>query len=54
MKYIPKSFSHAHHITSAQLALEETVEFDKAVEYARNVTNEEDTLILVTAGTLLN
>lgn len=39
----------AHHETTARLALDETVEFQKAVEYVRNNTSEEDTLIIVTA-----
>lgn len=40
---------HAHHETRAKLALEETIEFDKAVEYVKENTNEDDTLIVVTA-----
>lgn len=39
----------AHHETHARLALEETVEFHKAVEYIRENTDESDSLILVTA-----
>lgn len=39
----------AHHETTARLALDETVEFQKAVEYVRNNTSEDDTLIIVTA-----
>lgn len=39
----------AHHETSAKLALEETREFQKAVQSARDMTNEEDSLIVVTA-----
>ncbi len=39
----------AHHDTNAQLALDETVEFHKAVEYVKENTNEADTLIVVTA-----
>lgn len=39
----------AHHDTYAQLALDETVEFHKAVEYAHENTDEADTLIVVTA-----
>lgn len=39
----------AHHDTLAQLALEEANEFQKAVECAKNNTNEEDTLIVVTS-----
>ncbi|XP_012270296.1 membrane-bound alkaline phosphatase isoform X2 [Orussus abietinus] len=40
---------HAHHDTYANLALSETVELSKAVELARKLTSEEDTLIVVTA-----
>lgn len=40
---------HAHHSTKAQLALEETVQFDEAIKTAMERTNEEDTLIVVTA-----
>lgn len=40
---------HAHHDGIAQRALQETVEFEKTVEYVRNNTNEDDTLIVVTA-----
>lgn len=39
----------AHHETTARLALDETVELHRAVEYVRNNTSEEDTLIIVTA-----
>lgn len=40
---------HAHHEGRARLALHETIEFDKAVEYVKENTNEADTLIVVTA-----
>ncbi|XP_033611157.1 membrane-bound alkaline phosphatase isoform X2 [Cryptotermes secundus] len=40
---------HAHHDTKAHLALDETVEFAKAVQAAADLTDEEDTLIVVTA-----
>jgi alkaline phosphatase len=40
---------HAHHDTKAHLALDETVEFAKAVQAATDLTDEEDTLIVVTA-----
>lgn len=40
---------HAHHHGLAQKALDETLEFEKAVELARSRTNEDDTLIVVTA-----
>jgi alkaline phosphatase len=39
----------AHHETTARLALDEAVEFQNAVEYVKKNTNEEDTLIVVTA-----
>ncbi|XP_036322972.1 membrane-bound alkaline phosphatase-like [Rhagoletis pomonella] len=39
----------AHHDNMARIALDETVEFSKAVQAARELTNEEDTLIVVTA-----
>lgn len=40
---------HGHHDTKARLALEETLEFEKAVEVVRRKTIEEDTLLVVTA-----
>nr|XP_045611120.1 alkaline phosphatase, tissue-nonspecific isozyme-like isoform X2 [Procambarus clarkii] len=40
---------HAHHDGIAHRALDETVAMDEAVEKALNLTNEEDTLIVVTA-----
>ncbi|XP_052862632.1 membrane-bound alkaline phosphatase-like [Anopheles cruzii] len=40
---------HAHHDNRARYALDETVEFDKAIELARRKFSEEDTLIVVTA-----
>ncbi|KAF5271195.1 hypothetical protein FQA39_LY08202 [Lamprigera yunnana] len=40
---------HAHHATQAAIALDETIEFHKAIETAVNLTNEEDTLIVVTS-----
>lgn len=39
----------AHHATKAQKALEDTQEFAAAVEMARQMTDEEDTLIVVTS-----
>ncbi|XP_017487432.1 PREDICTED: membrane-bound alkaline phosphatase-like [Rhagoletis zephyria] len=39
----------AHHKNLAEYALAETVEFSKAIEAAREMTSEEDTLIVVTA-----
>lgn len=40
---------HGHHSTQAIKAIDETVEFQKAIDMARTRTNEEDTLIVVTA-----
>ncbi|EDV94531.1 membrane-bound alkaline phosphatase [Drosophila grimshawi] len=40
---------HAHHDNYARMALDETVEFSKAIAAARELTNEEDTLLVVTA-----
>lgn len=40
---------HAHHSTLAKLALDETVEFSKAVAASAEMTSEEDTLIVVTS-----
>lgn len=40
---------HAHHDTRARLALEETVEFDKVVQFIKNNTDEKETLIVVTS-----
>ncbi|MBI2381650.1 MAG: alkaline phosphatase [Gammaproteobacteria bacterium] len=40
---------HAHHAGNARRALEETIEFAKAVQAARAATSAEDTLIVVTA-----
>nr|XP_022910110.1 alkaline phosphatase-like [Onthophagus taurus] len=40
---------HAHHDNLAMKALDETVEFAKAIQKAKEMTNEEDTLIVVTA-----
>lgn len=39
----------AHHDNYARIALDETREFSKAIEVARNLTNINDTLIVVTA-----
>lgn len=38
-----------HHAAKARLALDETAEFSKAIDYARKAVNEDDTIILVTA-----
>ena len=40
---------HAHHSTKAHLALDETVEFAKAIQAAVDMTEEKDTLIVVTS-----
>ncbi|XP_073811726.1 membrane-bound alkaline phosphatase-like [Musca autumnalis] len=39
----------AHHDTKAGLALDETLEFEKAIQLARDMTDPKDTLIVVTA-----
>lgn len=39
----------AHHETFARLSLDETVELSKAVQQAVDMTNEDDTLIVVTS-----
>jgi alkaline phosphatase len=39
----------AHHFNEARLAIDETVEFDKAVQAAVDMTDESETLIVVTA-----
>ncbi|CAH2095931.1 unnamed protein product [Euphydryas editha] len=40
---------HAHHDSLARLALDETVEYAKAVKKAKELTSEEDTLIVVSS-----
>lgn len=40
---------HAHHDCQAERALDETVEFGKAIELARKRTNVENTLVVVTS-----
>lgn len=40
---------HGHHNTIAGFALDETLEFDEAIKTALDMTNEDDTLIVVTA-----
>lgn len=40
---------HAHHSARAERALDETVEFAKAVQLARQRTGEDNTLIVVTS-----
>lgn len=40
---------HGHHETRARLALHETLEFDETIEFIKQNTNEEDTLLVVTA-----
>ncbi|EDV42462.1 uncharacterized protein Dana_GF17005 [Drosophila ananassae] len=39
----------AHHINQARMALNETIEFSKAIAAAQELTSEEDTLLVVTA-----
>ena len=40
---------HGHHGNKGQKALTETLEFDDAVQVGLDMTNPEDTLIIVTA-----
>ncbi|XP_048742887.1 alkaline phosphatase, tissue-nonspecific isozyme-like isoform X2 [Ostrea edulis] len=40
---------HAHHDTKAKKALTDAIEFDEAVKMAVTLTNQQDTLIIVTA-----
>ncbi|OWF46723.1 alkaline phosphatase, tissue-nonspecific isozyme-like [Mizuhopecten yessoensis] len=40
---------HAHHATYGRRALHETVAFEEAVQMALNLTNDEETLVVVTA-----
>ena len=40
---------HAHHSNKAKRALTETVEFSEAVNIAKKLTNEKETLLVVTA-----
>lgn len=40
---------HAHHSNYARKSLDETAEFARAIELARRMTNEDDTLIVVTS-----
>ncbi|XP_045498474.1 membrane-bound alkaline phosphatase-like [Colias croceus] len=40
---------HAHHDSYAHLALDETVEYSKAVKKARDMTNDQETLIVVSS-----
>lgn len=40
---------HGHHDGIAARALDETVEFSKAIDLARKRTSEDDTLIVVTS-----
>lgn len=40
---------HAHHAGNAHRALTDTIELSKAVEIAKRLTNDKDTLIIVTA-----
>ena len=40
---------HGHHLTRAKYALEEVISFNEAVERALKLTDDDDTLIVVTA-----
>jgi alkaline phosphatase len=48
-KYLGGKIDHAHHATNAKRAVYETLELDKAVSKAKQMTSEDDTLIVVTA-----
>lgn len=39
----------AHHRNFAQMALNETEEFAKAIQYTKDITDEKETLLVVTA-----
>lgn len=53
LKYYPLNqggrIDHAHHDSYAYLALDETIEYSKAVQKAKSLTNETDTLIVVSS-----
>lgn len=40
---------HAHHLTNAARALEDTIEFDAAIKIALEATSRDDTLVIATA-----
>ncbi|XP_061398596.1 membrane-bound alkaline phosphatase-like [Musca vetustissima] len=43
------NIDNAHHENKAAMSLDETLEFEKAIQLARDMTNPEETLIVVTA-----
>lgn len=47
--FVGGRIDHAHHDSLARLALDETVEYGKAVKKAKELTSEEDTLIVVSS-----
>lgn len=49
LNYLGGRIDHGHHDGYAARALDETVEFSKAIDLARKRTSEEDTLIVVTS-----
>lgn len=40
---------HAHHSTQPHIAMEETIEFDRAIALARSRLSDDNTLIVVSA-----
>ncbi|XP_055374729.1 alkaline phosphatase-like [Condylostylus longicornis] len=40
---------HAHHLTQTHMAIDETIQFEKAIKKARDMTNPLNTLIVVTS-----
>lgn len=40
---------HAHHGTQPHISLDETIEFERAIDLARRKLSDEDTLIVVSA-----
>lgn len=40
---------HAHHQNHARFALEEFVEFERAIQQAKDMTSSDETLIIVTS-----
>ena len=47
--YLGGRIDHAHHETRAHRAIDETLEFEKAVQEAMTLTDPDDTLIVITA-----
>lgn len=49
MEFTLIRIDHAHHATQAHIAMEETLEFERAITLARNKFSDEDTLIVVSS-----